>query len=122
MLKALLVHSARRPSTAQLIGEVFGPADPRRTSERDDNIARLLGHGVPNIARVLDCGPHQATLLGYGEIEPETGRQFEIPLPQCLESVTDPRELIITLAWFSPVSTTRVEYRDAQLYLDAPPT
>jgi hypothetical protein len=120
VVKCLLAHSARWPSSAETIGEIFGPDNRRLFAERADNIARVLGHGIPDIARVLDCEPSQATFLGYGQLRANSGHQYRIPLPECLRSVTDPRTLVLTLAWFSPVSPVLLDYRRAQLQVDAP--
>lgn len=120
MLKALLVHAGRWPDTAATIGDVFGPADWRRSSERADNIARVFGYGVPDVARVLECSPSQATLAGGGTLAAGAGHAYRIPLPECLAAVVEPRRLIVTLAWMSPITTTHQEYRRAQLQLDAP--
>lgn len=119
IVKALLVHSARWQSdAAALIGEIFGPAD--RHVERVDNISRLLGYGVPDIQRVLDCSPRQATLVGYGEIDTAHAHEYRIPLPECLQAVIDPRTVVVTVAWMSPVSGAHIDYRRAQLLLDLP--
>jgi hypothetical protein len=120
LLKALLVHAARWPDTAATIGDVFGPADGRRAAEKADNIARVLGYGIPDIARVLECSAAQATLAGCGTLGPGHGHAYRIPLPECLAAVTEPRRLTVTLAWMSPITTTHQEYRRAQLQLDAP--
>lgn len=120
LLKALLVHAARWPDTAEAIGDVFGPADWRRSSEKADNIARVFGYGIPDVARVLECSSSQATLAGCGTLASGAGHAYRIPLPQCLAAVAEPRRLIVTLAWMSPITTTHQEYRRAQLQLDAP--
>lgn len=119
IVKALLVHGARwQPEAAALIGEIFGPAD--RHFERRDNISRLLGYGVPDIQRVLDCSPRQATMVGYGAIDTAHAHEYRIPLPECLEAVVDPRSVIVTVAWMSPVSGSHIDYRRAQMHLDLP--
>lgn len=120
LIKTLLVHGARWPDGAAHVAEVFGPADGNRFAERVDNVSRLLGYGVPNLAQVLDCGPSQATMAGCGIIEGDTGHAYRIPLPECLAGVVEPRKLIVTLAWMSPITTTHQEYRRAQLQLAAP--
>lgn len=120
LLKCLLVHSARWPETAALIAEVFGPEGGHRFSERADNIARVLGYGMPQLEQVLECSPSQATVAGVGTLMAEDGHLYRIPLPACLSAVTDPRRLVLTLAWMSPITVTHQEYRRAQLQLDAP--
>lgn len=120
MVKTLLVHAARWPQSAAMINNVFGPADPRRWAERADNVARLIGYGVPDIVRVMECSPSQATLVGYGAVTATIAHEYRIPLPECLERVTDPRSIIVTLGWLSPVSNIHLDYRRAQLMVDAP--
>lgn len=120
MVKTLLIHSARWPQSAATIASVFGPAEPHRWAERANNVARLIGYGVPNIMRVMECSPSQATLVGYGAVTATVAHEYRIPLPECLERVTDPRSIIITLGWLSPVSNNHLDYRRAQLMVDAP--
>lgn len=122
VVKTLLAHGARWPESAQVIGDIFGPAGTRAhlVAERVGNISRLIGYGIPDIARVMDCSPSQATLVGYGEITPEFAHEYRVPLPQCLERVVEPRTVILTLAWLSLVSNEHLDYRRAQLLIDAP--
>jgi hypothetical protein len=122
VVKALLAHAARWPEAAQTIGEIFGPAGTRAhlVAERAGNISRLIGYGMPAIARVMDCSPSQATLVGYGAVNPKFADVYRVPLPQCLERVVEPRTVIVTLAWLSPVSNAHLDYRRAQLLVDAP--
>ena len=122
VVKALLAHAARWPEAARTIGEIFGPVGTRAhlVAERAGNISRLIGYGMPAIARVMDCSPSQATLVGYGAVNPKFADEYRIPLPQCLERVVEPRTVIITLAWLSPVSNAHLDYRRAQLLVDAP--
>ena len=120
LLKALLVHAARWPETAEAIVDVFGPTDRRRSAERADNVARVLGYGIPDIARVLECSPSQATLAGVGTLTTGAGHAYRIPLPECLAAVTEPRRLTVTLAWMSPLTISHQEYRRAQMLIDVP--
>jgi hypothetical protein len=115
VVKALLVHSARWNEKGDLIKEICGPGDPRRFAERSENATRFLGFGIPNIGRVLDCGENQATLVGYGTLQPDNAHNYRIPLPTALEGVTDPRSLAITLAWFTPVKPGHQSYRTVKL-------
>lgn len=120
VVKALLVHSARWPEYADLIADIFGPPGSYRHAERADNVSRLIGYGIPDIARVMECSPNQATLVGFGQVSPTIAHEYRVPLPQCLEAVTEPRTIVLTLAWFSPVTTVFQDYRRAQLLVDAP--
>jgi hypothetical protein len=56
--------------------------------------------------------------LGIGELEDEEGHEFQFPLPPGLSAVTEKRRLTITLAWISPVSCTRQNYRIAHLWFN----
>jgi hypothetical protein len=115
VVKTLLVHSARWNEKGDLIKELCGPADPRRFVERTANATRFLGFGVPDIARVLDCAKNQATLVGYGTLQPDHAHNYRIPLPRSLEGVTDPRAVAITVAWFTPVRAGHQSYRTVKL-------
>jgi hypothetical protein len=115
VVKSLLVHSARWNGNHELLKDICGPADKRRFVERGENSCRFIGFGVPEVAEALECAPNRATLVGYGTIQPETGQSYRIPLPACLERVTDPRSLTATLAWFSPIKTGHQSYRSVRL-------
>jgi hypothetical protein len=115
VVKTLLVHSARWNEKGDLIKELCGPADPRQFVERTANATRFLGFGVPDIARVLDCAENQVTLVGYGTLHPDQAHNYRIPLPPSLEGVTDPREVAITVAWFTPVRAGHQSYRTVKL-------
>jgi hypothetical protein len=61
---------------------------------RANDIARLLGYGVPRIGRVLDCAANRATLLGAGSIDPESSLLYRVPLPDGLDGVRALRGLL----------------------------
>lgn len=46
------------------------------------------------------------------------GQEFLLPLPPSLSAVTDRRRLTVTLAWLTPVSSTRQNYRIAHLWFN----
>ena len=119
VVKTLLVHSARWNDKGDLIKDICGPDDPRQSVARTANATRFLGFGVPDIARVLDCAENQATLVGYGTLQPNHAHRYRIPLPRSLERVTDPRQVSITLAWFTPVKAGHQSYRTVKLEADA---
>jgi len=115
VVKALLVHSAKWNGNDELLKEICGPEDKRRHVERADNSSRFLGYGVPDLTRVLECSNKRATLVGYSTIAPESAHNYRIPLPGCLERVTVPRSLTVTIAWFSPIKTGHQNYRCIRL-------
>ena len=114
-VKALLVHGAAWGPKGQFLDEHFKPQGVGSHLARRDDIARLLGYGVPKIDRVVDCATNRATLLGYGTIAPDTALLYRIPLPPGLDGVRAFRALTITLAWFSPVNPRHQGYRMAAL-------
>jgi hypothetical protein len=115
VVKALLVHTARWNGNDEMLKDICGPADKRRHVERSENSSRFVGFGVPTIGDALQCSANRATLVGYGELEPENGHSYRIPLPGCLERVTDPRALSVTVAWFSPVKAGHQSYRGVRM-------
>ncbi|MGB7848303.1 MAG: S8 family peptidase, partial [Candidatus Acidiferrum sp.] len=114
-VKALLVHSAKWNGNDELLKEICGPEDKRRYVERGENSSRFIGYGVPDATTMLECSPNRATLVGFGTIAPESAQGFRIPLPACLERITDPRSLTVTVAWFSPVKPGHQTYRCVRL-------
>lgn len=115
ILKALLVHGASWGPKGDMLDQTFGPRGQGGYVARRDDITRLLGYGVPQIERVLDCAQNQATLLGYGSIRPEEGLLYRIPLPSGLDGVRAYRAMTVTLAWMSPVNPRHQGYRMAAL-------
>jgi hypothetical protein len=98
-----------------MLKDMCGPTDKRRHVERTENSSRFIGFGVPDIRDALECASNRATLVGYGEIAPESAQAYQVPLPECLERVTDPRSLTVTLAWFSPIKPGHRSYRCVRL-------
>jgi hypothetical protein len=111
VVKALLIHSARRSDNSEMLKEICGPADRRLHVERADNSTRFVGYGVPDVERALECSANRATMVGYGTLQADNAQSYRIPLPQSLERVTDPRSLSVTVAWTSPIKVGRQSYR-----------
>jgi len=114
-LKCLLVHSAQWNDNHELLKEICGPANRRQHVERAENSCRFIGFGVPQVSEVLECARNQATLVGVGTLETDSGHRYRIPLPACLERVTEPRSLAVSVAWFSPVKPGHQSYRCVRL-------
>ena len=116
VVRALLVHGASwREATASKLGALYGPLGQGKHVARLDNVARLIGYGVPSIADAMTCTPERATLVGHGRIESGQMAVCRLPLPGSLSSVTVPRTITVTLAWFSPVNARNLAYRMAKL-------
>jgi hypothetical protein len=119
-IKALLVHGATGwGSKGEFLDNHFGPQGHGSHHARRDDIARLLGYGVPQFDRVLDCTENRATLLGIGTIAADESLLYRIPLPPGLDGVRTFRALTTTLAWFSPVNPRHQGYRVAALDVNA---
>jgi hypothetical protein len=114
-VKALLVHGAAWGPKGSFLDEIFEPQGIGSHFARRDDIARLLGYGVPKIDRVLDCAENRATLLGYGTIAPDSAILYRFPLPPGLDGIRAFRALTVTLAWFSPINSRHQGYRMAAL-------
>jgi hypothetical protein len=115
IIKALLVHGAAWGPKGEFLDAIFQPQGQGGHFERRDDIARLLGYGLPKLDRVLECAENRATLAGYGTISPNSALLYRIPLPPGLNGVRALRGLTVTLAWFSPVNTRHQGYRMAAL-------
>jgi hypothetical protein len=118
-LKALLVHGASWGQKGEFLDGFFGPQGTGSHLERRDDIARLLGYGVPNIQRVIECAENRATMLGFGTIAPNNALLYRIPLPADLNGIRAFRALTMTLAWFSPINPRHQGYRMAALDVSA---
>ena len=119
VLKALMIHGAKWGDKGELLDEIFEPQGQGSHFLRRDDIARLLGYGVPDIQRVLDCAENRATLLGWGTILADHSLLYRVPLPSELESNVAVRDATVTLAWFSPINPRHKGYRMAALELSA---
>lgn len=116
VVRALLVHSCRWDDEAtEHAAQALGPQEPSRHGERADNVARVLGHGIPLADAVTACAADRATLIGYGEIENGQVLEYQVPLPISLSGRRIPRTVTTTLAWFSPVTVRNRIYRLAKL-------
>lgn len=114
-VKALLVHGATWGPKGEMLDGFFQPQGSGQHVARRDDIARLLGFGVPDIDRVLDCTENRATLLGFGTIAPDNALLYRIPIPAGLDGQRAFRALIMTLAWFTPINGRHQGYRRAAL-------
>ena len=90
VLKTLLVHRARWNEKGDLLKDICGPEDKRQHVARSENACRFVGFGAPNPNEVMECTPNRATLVGYGLLPADHAHNYRIPLPECLERVTDP--------------------------------
>jgi hypothetical protein len=114
-LKTLLVHGATWGPKGEMLDGFFEPQGSGQHVARRDDITRLLGFGVPDIERVLDCAENRATLLGFGTIAADSALLYRIPIPAGLNGQRAFRALTATLAWFTPINPRHQGYRRAAL-------
>lgn len=117
LLKALLVHGASWPDEAvEAINSAVSSQNKRRT------LAKYLGYGIANTAKVESCTAQRATVLGCGLLMQDEAHEYRLPLPVELSGIKVWRRLIITLAWLSPVNPKSRVYRKVKLSFSPPTT
>lgn len=119
VVRALLLHRSRWDSAvaAELAG-LYGPHGIGTYVARSDNVARVLGYGVPDLDEAMTCSAERATLIGFGDIRNGQTATHHLPLPPCLAGVETPRAITVTLSWFSPVNVRSIVYRLAKLEIE----
>lgn len=118
IVRSLLVHSCLwKKESAEQVAEIWGPDQSGRHESRSDNVARVLGFGVPRANRIVTCSANRATMIGYGKIDSGQTLQHDIPLPPSLSGLRVTRAMTVTLAWLSPVNPRNRRYRMVTLEL-----
>lgn len=116
LLKALLIHSATWPVEAIDTLKTVVP----KGKKQKRGMARFLGYGIADPARVEACTAQRATVLGAGLLQQDEAHEYEFPLPAELSNTTEWCRLIITLAWLTPVNPAHRVYRKAKLSFLSP--
>jgi hypothetical protein len=114
LLKTLLVHGADWGDAGTLYESILKNTQNSRTFK--DYVGRFFGYGSANMAKVMVCTDQRVTVLGVGKLDDGEGQEFLLPLPPSLSAVTEKRRLTVTLAWLTPVNSTRQDYRIAHLW------
>lgn len=105
VLKALIIHCSMRNQDAHTsIKKIINNQGLKQATHVANEISRMLGYGVPDISRVLECSDSRVTLLGYGEIFGDESFAYTIPLPDEIEGKLGDRYVTITVAYLSPIS------------------
>ena len=117
LIKALLVHGADWADAKSCYEDALKDAQNGRTFR--EYLGRFLGYGQADLPKVMACTEQRVTVMGFGELDDGEGDEFVLPLPPSLSAVSDRRRLTITLAWISPVNSTRQTYRVAHLWFSA---
>lgn len=114
LLKALLVHGADWADAGTLYESILKNSQNSRTFR--DYVGRFFGYGLANMVKVMVCTDQRVTVLGVGKLDDGEGQEFLLPLPPSLSAATEKRRLTVTLAWLTPVNSTRQNYRIAHLW------
>ncbi|MBN1843878.1 MAG: S8 family peptidase [Deltaproteobacteria bacterium] len=117
-LKALLTHASEWGEAWNILERILRTtANSRQFKEY---IARLLGYGGIDVARVQECTQNLATALSGGIIEKDHAHIHRFPLPPSLSGKRGWRRLTITLAWHTPVNPAHQNWRRAALWFEPP--
>ena len=116
VLKTLLVHGANWANVLHLYRQVL--LNGQKSRNFKEYMGRFLGYGSADLAKVMACTDQRVTVLGVGSLLDGVGDEFMLPLPPSLSAITGRRVLTITLAWLTPVSSTRQNYRVAHLWFN----
>lgn len=112
LCRALLIHSARWPDGGRRMQHDLEGEEEARTPTR---LSDMLGFGLVDVERILECTAQRATLYDVGELRHGEGRQYDVPLPECLQSTVALRRIVVTVAWFTPVHAGHRRYRHMAL-------
>lgn len=112
MLKAMLVHGA---CGSELKNDCINYLNSSGRQVKND-IHKILGYGVADVEKVKECTKNQITLIGYGDIKQNQAFVYSIPLPFNFHTQKYKRKLTVTLAYFSPIHTSSIKYREKQVW------
>ena len=112
LIKAMLAHSATWSGLSEFYINYLGLSGRQVKSE----LHKYLGYGVVDVDKVKECAKNQITLIGYGDIVQDQAFEFSIPLPFNFHAQKYRRKLTVTLAYFSPVRSSTIKYRENQVW------
>jgi hypothetical protein len=119
-LKALLVHGANWGTAGDVLRKVLLTSQNSRRFK--EYLTRLIGYGMIDPVRVSECSEHRVTALGGGLIQNNQSHIHRFPLPPSLSGQRGWRQLVITLAWISPVNPVHQSWRRADISFTPPLT
>ena len=110
LLKAMLTHGASWELIADKLALTMGVSQKQ--------LSPWLGHGIPNMSRVIECTKERITLIGLGALKKDEGDIFRLPIPIDFSSRLMKRKLTVTLSYLSPIAPNKQAYRGAQLWFN----
>ncbi|MCB0832321.1 MAG: S8 family serine peptidase [Bacteroidetes bacterium] len=116
LTRALAINSARWPEEAhQLYAEEQDVLGSRNHARAKEEVCRYFGYGVMTSNLMQHSPDAGVTMVGLGSLRKDQAQIFRMPLPYSMSGDRIPRSMRVTLAWFSPVNSTRAQYRLAGL-------
>ncbi len=117
ILKGLITHGAMWPEYAEKkLVELF-KKDEKNFREF---VSRFLGYGIVRPERIFFCEDNRATLIGCGVLSHGEAHIYSIPVPDEISGKKLMKQLTMTLAWYSPIVSSRQAYRGVELWFDKP--
>ena len=116
LTRALAVNASRWPEAAHArYREECRRVGRYRHQQAKEEVARQFGHGVLNTDLMREAPGFGTTLVGVGTVRKDGAQVFDVPLPPSMSGDSVYRAMYVTLAWFSPMETSRARYRLAAL-------
>ena len=116
LTRALAVNASRWPDAANArYREELLRLGANRHFQAKEEVARQYGHGVLDADLMREAPGFGATLVGLGTVRKDSAQVFDVPLPPSMSGESVHRSMYVTLAWFSPVESSRARYRLAAL-------
>lgn len=115
LLKSLLVHGASWGDMSDQYGVLKNSQNSHRFKRV---IAKHLGYGEANFARVMSCTETRVTMLGFGELNQSGCHRFNLNIPEAVAGLHI--RMVVTLAWFTPINPFRYGIRQAKLFFNVP--
>lgn len=116
LIKAMLTHGC---SWTDIEDNLENHSDNFEASQFEKIKSNMIGYGLPNINKVIECTAQRATVVGFGGLREDEAHVYRLPIPPSLSSVTLKRRLTVTLSWFTPISPSTQKYRTARLWFEA---
>ncbi len=107
LTRALLIHGARWVDDGKRVLKHLRGED----AVTPTTLTELLGFGVTDVDRVIEGTKGRATLFDVHKIRPGEAEQYDVPLPDCLRSTVEPRRVVVTVVWFTPIHPRHRRYR-----------
>ena len=116
LTRVLAVNASRWPDAAHArYQEERHRLGRDRHFQAKEEVARQFGYGVLDADLMREAPGFGATLVGLGTARKDTAQVFDVPLPPSMSGDPVHRAMVVALAWFSPMESSRARYRLAAL-------